>query len=160
MADSVREKIMQHIQDTLEWITMENGYTNTLRSVQRFQQQGQELKDVPMAVLVEGGDAVEGDGPLAGASSLLSRSMTLSVVLIQRQDVETDSRSASEVMNTLIADVQRAMQLDPSRGELAIDTKESGISELDVEEGQPELVQTIGYQIHYRHRRDDPTVKG
>lgn len=153
MAESVREKIMQHIQDTLEWITVENGYSNTLRSVQRFRQDGQELANLPAAILIEGSDDVESNGPL----ELTSRSLMVSVVLIHRQDTDTDARAASELMNSLLADVQRAMQVDHTRGGVALDTTEIGIGELNVEEGQPELVQSIAYRIAYRHERRDPT---
>lgn len=151
---------MKNIQTTLEGITVDNGYGHTLRSVQRFRQDGQVLNDVPVAVLMEGSDDVDFDGPLNGAYTLTSRTLTLSVVLIQRQDTDSDVRSATEVMSGLLADVQRAMQVDHTRGGLALDTHEVGIGEMDVEEGQPELVQTIGYRISYRHRRTDPTVAG
>lgn len=160
MADSVREQIMKNVQSTLEAVTVENGYVNTLRSVQRFQQGGQQLSAVPVAVLIEGGDDVDLEGPLAGSYSLTSRTLTVSVVLIHRQDLDTDARSATELMNTIIADVQKAMQVDHTRGGLALDTNEAGIGEMDVEDGQPELVQTIGYRIQYRHRRTDPTIAG
>lgn len=153
MADSVREQIMKHVQATLEGITVENGYANTLRSVQRFRQDGQELANLPAAILIEGGDDVDLNGPL----ELTSRTMTVSVVLIQQQDTDVDAKSASELMNSLIADVQRAMQVDHRRGGVAIDTTESGIGDMNVDEGQPELVQTIGYRIAYRHLRNDPT---
>lgn len=151
---------MKHVQATLELVTVENGYSNTLRSAQRFQQQGQMLAAMPVAVLVEGGDDIELDGPLAGSDSLVSRTLTISVVLIHQQDTDTDARSAAELMNSLIADVQKVMQVDHSRGGLALDTQESGIGEMDVEDGQPELVQTVGYRIRYRHRRTDPTTVG
>ena len=154
MADSVREKIMKHIQRTLEGITLENGYANTLRSVQRFRQDGQELANLPAAILIEGSDDVDSNGPL----ELISRSMTLSVVLIQQQDTDIDAKSASEIMNSLIADVQTAMQVDHRRGGVALDTTEVGIGEMNVEEGQPELVQSIAYRIAYRHERNDPTA--
>ena len=144
---------MKHVQATLEGITVENGYANTLRSVQRFRQDGQELANLPAAILIEGGDDVDLNGPL----ELTSRTMTVSVVLIQQQDTDVDAQSASELMNSLIADVQRAMQVDHRRGGVAIDTTESGIGDMNVDEGQPELVQTIGYRIAYRHLRNEPT---
>lgn len=144
---------MKHVQATLEGITVENGYANTLRSVQRFRQEGQELANLPAAILIEGGDDVDLNGPL----ELTSRTMTVSVVLIQQQDTDVEAKSASELMNSLIADVQRAMQVDHRRGGVAIDTTESGIGDMNVDEGQPELVQTIGYRIAYRHLRNDPT---
>ena len=144
---------MKHVQATLEGITVENGYANTLQSVQRFRQDGQELANLPAAILIEGGDDVDLNGPL----ELTSRTMTVSAVLIQQQDTDVEAKSASELMNSLIADVQTAMQVDHWRGGAAIDTTESGIGDMNVDEGQPELVQTIGYRIAYRHLRNDPT---
>ena len=144
---------MKHVQATLESVTVENGYSNTIRSVQRFRQDGQELANLPAAILIEGSDDVESNGPL----ELTSRAMQLSVVLVQQQDIEVDAKSASEIMNSLIADVQTVMQVDHTRGGVALDTTEIGIGEMNVEEGQPELVQSIAYRITYRHERNDPT---
>lgn len=155
MADSVREVIMKQIQTTLEGITVANGYANTMQSVQRFRQDGQVLTATPLCVLMEGGDNVQLDGPYP----LITRHLTVSVVIIHRQDLDTDTRSASEVMNSLVADVLKAMHADFTRGGHALETSELGIGELDAEEGQPELVQTVGFQIGYRHRRDDPTLE-
>lgn len=145
---------MKHVQATLEGVTVESGYSNTIRSVQRFRQDGQELANLPAAILIEGSDDVESNGPL----ELTSRAMLVSVVLIQQQDTDIDAKSASEIMNSLIADVQTAMQVDHRRGGVALDTTEIGIGEMNVEEGQPELVQSLAYRITYRHERNDPTA--
>ena len=162
MADSVRELILKYIVTTLQGVTVGNGYANTLQSVQRFQQAGQTLADVPLCVVMEGEDSVSLEGPLAGAGSLTTRQLIVNLVLIHRQDDEVDPRPATEVMNSLLADVQKAMLGGSryTRGSHAIDTTEIGIGELDVEEGQPELVQTIAFRIQYRHRFDDPTAEG
>lgn len=157
MADSVRELILKDIVTTLQGVTAANGYANTLHSVQRFRQAGQTLVDVPMCVVMEGDDSVSFEGPLSGAGSLTTRHLTVNLVLIHRQDDETDPRPATEVMNSLLADVQKAMLSRYQRGGHAIDTTELGIGELDVEQGQPELLQTIAFRVHYRHRFDDPT---
>lgn len=160
MADSVRELIMKDIQRTLETITTANGYRNTLASVQRFNQAGQSLANTPVCVLMEGEDSVDQEGPLAGSFSLTSRTLSVSIVVVHCQDLDADARSASEVMNGLIQDIQKAMQVDHTRGGVALDTMEIGIGEMDVEEGQPEIVQTIGFRIRYRHQRTDPTIAG
>ena len=147
---------MKHVRTTLLGVTTANGYGNQLQSVQRFQQDGQQLADVPLVVLMEGGDDVDDERPI----ELTSRALTVSVVVIHRQDTAVDSRSASEVMNSLIADIQKAMQADETRGGLAIHTIEQGVGEIDVQEGEPELMQAISYRILYRHRRVDPTIVG
>lgn len=158
MAESVRELILKHIATTLEGVTVAAGYANTLQSVQRFRQSGQVVAEVPLCVIMEGEDQIEMEGPLSGTGSLSTRKMTVNLVLIHRQDEETDARPATEVMNSLVADVQKAMLGGErfQRGGHALDTKEIGIGELNVEEGQPELVQTVAFQVQYRHRYDDP----
>lgn len=149
---------MKHIKTTLEAITVANGYANTLLAVERVLQSGQSSQP-PMAYALEGDDDAN-QGPIFGADSLLSRTLNVGVVLVVQQDEDTDSRSASEVMNSLIADVQKAMQVDYSRGGLAVNTEESSVSAVQIEEGMPILSSTIAYRITYRHRRTDPTVSG
>lgn len=150
---------MKNVQTTLATITVANGYNNTVASVQRFNQAGQVLADTPVLILMQGGDNVDNEGPLAGASSLVTRSVSISVVIIHRQDLDVDTRSAAEAMNSLIQDVQKAMQVDYTRGSYALNTSEIGIGELDAEDGEPELVQTVAFKLSYRHRRTDPTQK-
>lgn len=153
MADSVRERIMKNIQAALEGITVGNGYANTLNRVERFLQAGQTYTP-PMAVVIEGDDDVIGEQPLG----YVSRNLSVGVVLSVQQDSELDSRSASEVMNSLVADVQKKMQEDYRRGNLAVNTEEVSVSNLDAVEGQPDLSCAVAYRIQYRHALADPTV--
>lgn len=149
---------MKQIKTTLESITVANGYANTLIAVERVLQRGQSSQP-PMAYVLEGDDDAN-QGPMFGADSLLSRTLHVGVVLVVQQDEATDSRSASEVMNSLIADVQKAMQVDYSRGGLAVNTEESSVSPVQIEEGMPVLSSTVAYRISYRHRRTDATIAG
>lgn len=158
MADSVRERIMKNIQAALQGITVGNGYANTLMAVERVLQQGQTTQP-PMAYVLEGDDDAS-DGPLSGAAGLISRSLQVGVVLVVQQDTDIDARSASEVMNSLVADVQQTMQADYSRGGLALNTEESSVSAVQIDEGMPVLSCTVAYRIAYRHSRLDPTQAG
>lgn len=155
MADSVRERIMKNLHTALESITVANGFANTLNAVERTLQRGQSTQP-PMAYLLEGDDDVTSEAPLG----YLSRQLQVGVVLLVQQDEAVDARSASEVMNSLIADVQRKLQEDERRGNLATLTEESGVSPVQIEEGQPVLSCAVGYRIQYRHSRLDPTVAG
>lgn len=159
MTDSVRERILKNIVTTLESVTVDNGYRNTLRSVQRFLQPGQTTADVPTVIVLEGEDDSD-DGPSAGSYDLLSRTMNVGILIVHRQDVDIDARSASETMNSLIADIQKCMQVDIGRGNHAVNTNERSISPIEVEPGQPDLSSVIVYSIQYRHRRTDPTIAG
>ncbi len=153
MADTIREEIMQHVQTTLQNITTANGYATTLHGVERVLQSGQSTVS-PMAYVWEGRDEVEAEGPY----NFYSRSFTVGVVLVLRQD-DTDTRSASQAMNSVIGDVQKALQVDPTRNGWAIDTKELGIDPISYQDGIPQLVTTMEYQIRYRHPYNNPYVK-
>ncbi len=155
---SVREKIMQQIQTTLQTITVSNGYATTLNAVERLQQSGQSHQP-PMAVLVEGDDRPLSESLQDAGGVALQRELEMGIVLELVQDEAEDARSASEAMNELLADVQRAMEADVSRGSLALNTEEIGIDPVLAIEGKSKLVCVIGYRITYRHRRIDPRVE-
>ena len=160
MADSVAERIIKNLQATLEQVTVANGYANTLHMVQRLQQDGQAPIAGNGVHLIDGDDVVEFDGPLAGPFSLVSRRRHVDFVIIAQQaDAET-AMSASELMNSLEADVRRAINADPTRGGVAVNTEETQAGETDVQIGMPELRRVLGYDIRYRHRRTDPTIAG
>lgn len=160
MADSVAERIMKQLQATIEGVTVSNGYANTIHSVQRFQADGQPAVHGNGVLIIDGDDSVEFDGPLAGAYSLLSRRRHVDLVLIAQQDPDEDGRSASELLNSLEADVRKAVNADHTRGGDALDTQETQAGEIDVQVGMPELRRIVGYDIRYRHRRTDPTIAG
>ena len=147
---------MKNLQTTLQGITVANGYANTLLAVERVLQRGQSSQ-APMAYVLEGDDDVTTNEESGQIGLLLRRTLTVGIVLIVQQDEAVDARSASEVMNSLIADVQKALQGDYQRGGVAIDTHEHSISPVQTEEGMPVLSSTVAYRIEYRHRRTDPT---
>ena len=149
---------MKNLHAALETITVGNGYANTLNRVERVLQRGQSFAP-PMAIVLEGEDTVR-TGPLSGPDALLSRELQVGVVLVVQQDDAIDARSASEVMNSLVADVQRKLQEDFRRGDLALNTVEQAVSAIEQQEGQPQLACTIEYSIPYRHSRLDPTLAG
>lgn len=146
---------MKNIQAALQTITVENGYANTLNAVERVLQAGQSSQP-PMAYAIEGDDDVISEAPLG----FLSRQLSVGVVLVVQQDDAIDARSASEAVNSLVADVQKKMQEDERRGDLAVNTVETGVSPVQIEEGMPILTATVAYRINYRHSRLDPTMAG
>lgn len=149
---------MQQIQTTLEGITVANGYATTLNAVERLQQSGQSHQP-PMAVLVEGDDRPTSESTQDAGGLLLQRELDVGIVLELVQDEAEDARSASEAMNELLADVQRAMEADVSRGGWALNTEEIGIDPILALEGKSKLVSVIGYRVTYRHRRTDPRLE-
>lgn len=151
---------MKHLTTTIEGVTVENGYANTIHRVQRLQQDGQEPIAGHGVLVIDGDDVVEFDGPLAGEFSLVSRRKHVDLVIIARSDTDEDARSASELMNSLEADVRKAVNADHTRGGVAVNTEETQANETDVQIGMPELRRVLGYEIRYRHRRTDPAIAG
>ena len=155
MAESVREQIMKNMVSTLQAVTVANGYSTTFNGVERTLQYGQSAQ-APMAYVLEGDDEVVSEAPLG----YLSRHFQVGIVLTIQQDESEDARSASEVMNAVIADVQKKLQEDERRGNLAVNTEEMAVSAVEIEEGLPVLRATLAYRITYRHGRLDPTLAG
>lgn len=159
MADSIRELILKNIKTTIEGVTVANGYLTTVATVQRFLQSGQVVATPPTVLILEGEDGVDQEGPQSGAQSLVTRSLNVALEIEHRQDLATETASASEAMNVIVADIQKAMQVDYQRGGYALDTNEVSLSPILAFEGQPELICTLEYVIRYRHRRTDPTQR-
>ncbi len=150
---------MKNIQAALQQVTVANGFSATLNSVERLLQDGQGMSP-PMAMVIEGTDEVIENGPLLGATSLISRHLMVGVRLIAQQDTDVDARSASELLNGMLGDVQKKLQEDYRRGDLAINTEEVHVEPVQFDEAVPALYLDIMYRIHYRHSRVDPTVAG
>lgn len=153
MADSVRELIVKDIVAVLATVTIANGYSITFNAVERMLQSGQTAQ-APLAYVIEGDDEVTGEYPLGA----VSRDFSVGIVVMIQQDESEDARSASEAMNAVIADVQKALQLDARRGEKAVNTEEIAVSAIEADEGLPILRATIGYRVKYRHARVDPAI--
>lgn len=158
MPDSVRELIMKHLVSTLESITAANGYAVTLNGVERLLQGGQSINP-PMAYVIEGQDQLMDDSRQDSMGMITRRTLDVGIELHVTQHETEDSRSASEAMNLLLADVQRAMEADPTRGGHAEKSEEMGIDPIVWTEGKKRIVGVIGYRIDYRHRRTDPRAE-
>ncbi len=157
--DSVVERIMQHLETTLKGVTVGNGYANTIHTVQRVKADGQESVTGNGVHIIQGEDAIKGVW-LNGEHDLLSRRLHVDLVIVAQSDVDVGGRTADSIMNSLEADCRKAVQVDVSRGGLAVTTDEDQAGELDVQVGMPELRRVLGFAIRYRHRRTDPTIAG
>lgn len=157
MADSIREQIVKDLVAALNTITRDNGYSLTVKSVQRFFETGQSLVD-PEFILVEEGEDRAFDGALKGASSLTARSFDVFVGLALVLDPDTDARSGDEAMNAFRSDVEKAVMTDRTRSGLAIDTKPPTWDPISVEEGKANLYSVGKFTFDYRHLDKDPSV--
>lgn len=152
MADTVREKILKNIKTALEGIKTADGYANTVQKVERIIQSGQNTVDIPYLQILTGDEESE-----QAPHPLIQKSLTVYVVIGTRQDETVDSKWADELINSLLGDVQKAMQVDYQRGGNAIDTVEAANGPMPIMEGMTSLETFVEYRITYRHNRTDPT---
>jgi len=151
MAASVREQIIANIATALGDITTGNGYENTLVSVQRFMQGGLTVAQVPTAV-VNFEDERKSQGPTERADCELSISIDLFAV----HDQDVVSGSTATVVDSLAADVEKAVMVDPTRGGLARTCEIESIHPFRLAESQPYVGATVSVRIRYQHSITDP----
>ncbi len=148
-SDSVRERIMEHCKTSVLGINGAGAYHLAMATVRR----GELTPDDPLPAtgLSEGEETVT-EGP----SGLLTRILPVAVeARAQSVDVELPT-----LANRLLADVERSMLSDPTRGGLAVDTRMTENTAL-IDEAPGVLASVrVSFEVHYRTRRGDPSAVG
>lgn len=156
MADSIQEQIIKKIYLAMSEITTTNGYENTLVSVQRLNQNGIDLANVPALLVREGScepDMSKSPFPF------VQRRMEMVLVVVTRQDdtaSSTDARSGAEQLNSLVADVETRLAASRNWDGLASDTEPPSYLEVEVESIVPHLARGMQFGVTYRHLRTNP----
>ena len=149
--DPIRELILQDCAEALWLIDGTGDYHYALQDVQRGKAVPDDLADLPVAWVDEGVEAVTRDTNL-----LLTRTLPVTV--------EVRLRSAAgdlpTVTNRMLADVERAMTDDPTRGGLAIRTDMTGNSVIRDESPGVLGSVTVEFEIQYWTLRGNPASKG
>lgn len=151
---AVRENILENIRTTLTGITIANGYENTLASVQRWRQDGNQTAEIPFAIVKS-----LPENKTVGPNPMVTCRLTVWVLVATRQD-EDAVGSTETVLNSLTTDVEKALMVDVTRGGQARDTNILGIEPFDEVEGQPAAGVIIELEVNYQHLQTDPTVSG
>lgn len=154
MPTSVRESIIANIVTALGSVTTANGYSNTLASVQRFMQTGLAVATVPTAV-VNWDDERKSNGPVERAMCTLGVSVDVWAV----HDQEAVSGSTATLVDSLAADVEKAVMTDPTRGGYARECEVVSVTPFRLAEGQPFVGATVSLTITYAHDLADPYVE-
>ena len=153
MADSVQEQIVKKIVAALSRITTANGYSNTILSVQRYNLSGVETSVVPTIVVKEGECTVELDGSIYPS---IRRRMELVIIPITRHDEVADPRSSGEILNSLVADVERCVATNRTWDGLATQTDPPHYLETELDASEPHLSKGVRFEVSYEHVRTDP----
>lgn len=114
MRESVRERILQNIQTTLEGINETAGYNFTVGRVERMRAVPlAEDSEFPALFIYETSERIA-----QGPNPLLTKELT---VIIQTW-LRSGDNDLSVQMNGITADIETAMFADVKRGGLAVDT--------------------------------------
>jgi len=150
--DSVQEQIVKKIVAKLALITTANGYSNTIASVQRHNLDGVETVNVPTLLVKEGECTAELGRSVAPS---VMRRQEMFVVIITTQD-PLDARSGGEILNSLIADVERCLSQHRTWDGLAITTDPPDYFETELDATMPHLTKGLRCSVQYEHFRNDP----
>jgi len=154
MADSIRELIQKNIDTTLKLISKIGGYNNDIVSVQRYEQSGNDFASCPVIIQYPGDE-----GKKPGPVPLSSCDFTVYVGVYFKHDKTIDARSTDEIINSFLADVEKALMIDHTRGGYATSTFCSGNAIFQREEGEAYAGLFIEVGIIYDHDRNDPTAQ-
>lgn len=152
MNDSIRELILQNIKTTLQGITTGAGYNYTVQSVERWKQKGN-TTNVSPHIIVHAGPETKNPGPDPQTECDLS----LIIEAGYRQD-DTDITESDIIVSKLLADIEKALLADYTRGGYAEETKISGNIPFEYVEGQPRFGILVQIELKYKHANTDPTV--
>ena len=137
---SLREGIFLDVLAALATITTANGYGSTLAAVTRGIQAPLETHLLPSASLCP-----ETDEPLYRPQTL-ERQLTLTVRLWV--DTATPATAAA-ALELLIADVEQALVVDPRRGGLAEDTRETLVTYVYLQSVETLAGADVSFQVDY-----------
>lgn len=148
MAEPVIERIAQNVVDTLKGVNVAAGYNNSL-SVERLKREGNAPRD--LLVVVEQHDETQPEDVTHNKQEWFQRFAVTCYV------VEQDgARSLDTRINSVRADVQKALMQDPHRGDLAIDTILRGCDSIALLTGGQLTGIVVYFDVHYAVEWDDP----
>ncbi len=146
MADSLRELIVKNIKTTLEAVSC-------ISSVQRLRQSGMKKKITPTIWIEEGQETA------LDMQGVVERELRVALAIISRHAEASDSLSSAEHMAPLRDSVDVALMSDRQRGDNANETTSLSWGDIEIIEGEPELIQVGVFTVRYYTSLTDPAVK-
>lgn len=142
---------MQNLVTTLQGITKANEYAISIRKVMRIKMSGLNITEFPTVVVIPA-DEPKSQEPSDKYTCRLA--FTLECWLTEQ------GGDISARVNTLLAEVERALMADHTRGGVAVDTRILSNSAFYNEVNKPYGGININIEIHYRHKLNDPYTAG
>jgi len=153
MAESIIEQIAVNIAETVDAITTAAGYQQDLVAVRP-----KRIQDIDLAAdgaaYIEQGLEEPDDSQVTGTYTAEQTFMlTVAVIDSDRAEDSIDTR-----INRAVADIQKAMLIDPWRNSLAIDTKWGPVQRFS--DGESMTGAVVEIIVKYRVSESDPYTKG
>lgn len=152
MNDSIRELILKNIKTTLQGITTGAGYNYTMQSVERWKQKGN-TTNVSPHIVIHAGPETKTSGP----DPQIECELSIIIEVGYRQD-DSDTSESDVIVSKLLADIEKALLADYTRGGYAQETKITGNILFEYVEGQPRFGIMVQIEIKYKHANTDPTI--
>lgn len=156
MIIDVRENILSDIEETLKGISKERGYNNTFApgAVQRYIVNGNRKSVFPCAIITAG---PEDSSP--GPDPYYTNHFTVGIEMFTAQE-ETDLTPTDKILNSLRADILKALMATYTRGGYARETILKSSTPIIEVEGQPYAGLILELDIVYLQSFNDPAVAG
>ena len=145
MADTIVTQILDDIVSTLKGVTVSGGYNRNIRTALRTATSFTEMPRLDCVFVSADSETKE---ELSGRSQCL-----LTVTLTAFAEDSNDTVAAA---HDLGADIHKALYVDPTRSNLAIDTSVISVSYFGIEGNETVSGCTVELQILYRHDYGDP----
>jgi hypothetical protein len=147
MSDSIRESIVKNLVTTLEKIVEGATYGITICRVERIPSSPFSEADFPLAMVQDIAEEKDDGSPVGYSTSVLK---------VQIIVWDSNYDELSERANLLLADVEKALHSDVTRGGYAFDTNIIGNQLISAEEALPVGGVIIDIEVLYRHTLGDP----
>jgi hypothetical protein len=154
VAETVREKILQYLENGLKDITKANGDAFDMGEVHRGRMELLNLNRYPACSIIFGDDTTGGDDLMAGDNGLYERDWEGGILGWAK--TQADLNKATEA---LLGAVQRMIGVDNTCGGNAIDIGEAGVGVLREAGKENEGGFFLHLKIRYRTIRGDPFTK-
>jgi hypothetical protein len=150
MSLSIRENILANLKTTLEGITAAAGYTHTMAGVSRWSSKSNETRQTPCIVINSGPEEkLQQPNPQA--------TCRLTVYLdVWMRSPDTDTTASDTYLSSLLADVEKAVMADHTRGGYAENTAVVSAVPFETVDGQPVFGIVVEVLITYKHSITNP----
>jgi hypothetical protein len=156
MTEPIIERILQNVKTVVDGITVVAGYNQDLDAVRPTKMDFDDGAPAVNGKVVILCDDPEPNVEKSNAGNPARQAWTLSLVLVAYViPSDTSTTPIDTLINRVRADIEKALQADPYRGELAVDTSPAG-SQKFVEEGGAACGVAVFVDVVYRTPINDP----